>query len=171
MFNALDSFMPFTNSHGDAWVHEPQNAWSGASADIIVTTVYIGPNKLVQIGRDLTDAGGGVWSRIRDMTVDPGDDEWSDWQALVEPNPPTLTSITPTTHDNDGADWTLTAHGTGFTADMQIKIDGGAVTTIFDSPTQMHTVITTDQTPDTYDVVVGYGAGLSTPPKVLTVTA
>lgn len=60
-------------------VRDPENAWPGASAEIVVNMHVIG-DIIVQIGRDA--AGGDVWHRIR-----RGGDGWLGWRLGPGPAP------------------------------------------------------------------------------------
>lgn len=173
MFSDLNSFMPLSPLHGDAWVHDPENAWPGASNDVIVTTVFLGPDILVQIGRDLMEVGNGQWSRFRRMSLASAsqDEEWSDWQAFNAPAPPpTLVSISPAAHVNSQTGWTLTVTGTDFDPSMKIVVNGVERTTTFVDAAHISTAIgARELVSGAHTVAVKFGAA-ATPTRPLTVS-
>jgi hypothetical protein len=69
------------------------------------------------------------------------DEGWVYDEVNVEPVPATLTAIAPNTAVIGGADLTLTATGTGFTAASVIVFGGAALTTTFVSATELSATV------------------------------
>lgn len=130
---------------GDYDVPSPVSAWSGAATRVHVRT-DIRDGLIWQTGADH-----GTWPHTKERVLANG--VWSDWAVVgavvmpaVQTATPTLTSITPTSVDDDAASHDITLTGTGFERGAVVYVDNVAsangATTYTNSTTLVRAIAT-----------------------------
>ncbi len=119
--------------------------WNGANR---ITTFVNSTQLTAQIpNTDLQTAG---TAEVRAVNPAPGGGQSNTLNfTIASPSPiPRITTISPTTAEAGGQDFTLTVNGTGFVSSSIVRINGNNLTTTFVSATQLTAQITSADIPN-----------------------
>ncbi|MCY1080129.1 IPT/TIG domain-containing protein [Archangium lansingense] len=118
-----------------------------------LTPTYVSPSQLEVLLPAAITAESGT-HRFRVSNPPPGGGDSSEQEFLVTNPAPALSNLNPSSVATNGAPFTLTLTGTGFTAASTVVFNGSDVTTTYGGPTTLTGRIPTLATPGGYAITV-----------------